>query len=369
MNTLIRSTVALALAACTSFAHAEDSELPDTVYVQMSTNLGDVVFELDNVNAPISTANFLQYTEDGFYDGTIFHRVMPTFMIQGGGFTPDLDKKNTRDGIQNEWKNGLEHTKGSLAMARFGGQPDSGSSQFFINVKNNGFLQNPQPDGAGYAVFGKVVAGIEVVDAIKGMPTGEENRMRDVPTVDIIIEKMSRLDEAETQSAIEAVNASTDSIQSRVDALLAEIHKAQDEARKEQAAASAGALDAGKSFLAESEGVDVEQGQTSANGGWHIDTVVGEGEMVPNKSARIQWHYTLWLTDGTRLQSSHDGGNPATFALNGVIKGWTEGLATMREGGTRYLILPPNLAYGKAGRSGIPPNSTLVFKVELISLP
>ncbi len=363
MNTLIKASVALAIAALTPITQAEDSTLPDTVHVKMSTNLGDVIIALDNAKAPISVENFLRYTNEGHYDGTIFHRVMSDFMIQGGGFTADLMQKSVHDGIKNEWQNGLNNSRGTISMARVGGQPDSGTSQFFINVVDNEYrLDGPQRDGAAYAVFGSVVAGMEVVDAIKVVPVGTKNRMENVPVETILIEKMSVVEESDVPAAIDAVNESAKEVKARMEALLAETRKAQQDARKN-------AIDTGKKFLAENEGLDVETGTTTELGYWYLDSIVGEGGVVPNISARIQWHYTLWHTDGTQIQSSHDSGKPATFALNQVIKGWTEGLKTMREGGTRYLILPPNLAYGAGGRPGIPPNSTLVFKVEMISLP
>ena len=124
--------------------------------------------------------NFLAYAEKGHYNGTIFHRVIANFMIQGGGFTPDMDQKPTDPPIKNEWQNGLSNTRGTLAMARLGRQPDSATAQFFINVANNSFLDEPR-DGAGYAVFAKVIAGMDVVDAIKAVPTATKGPHGDVP--------------------------------------------------------------------------------------------------------------------------------------------------------------------------------------------
>ncbi|MEN0019746.1 MAG: peptidylprolyl isomerase [Planctomycetota bacterium] len=157
--------------------------------VKLATTKGDIVIELDHDEAPISAKNFQTYVEEGFYDGTIFHRVIDGFMIQGGGFTPDMQQKKTRDTIKNEWKNNLKNERGALAMARLGGDPDSASSQFFINVKDNSFLDQPQPDGAAYAVFGKVVEGMDVVDAIKGVSTGHKRGHDDVPNDAIEITK------------------------------------------------------------------------------------------------------------------------------------------------------------------------------------
>lgn len=171
-------------------AATEEKKEPALVYVTMTTSMGDIVIELNNEKAPLSTANFLSYTDKGFYDGTIFHRVIPTFMIQGGGFTPDMKQKPVGPGVKNEWKNGLKNVRGSVAMARTQ-IADSGTSQFFINVTDNAFLDQPR-DGAAYAVFGKVVSGMDVVDKIKVVPTGMKNMMGDVPTETVEIKTVKR---------------------------------------------------------------------------------------------------------------------------------------------------------------------------------
>lgn len=161
------------------------------VYVTLKTNKGDIVLELDSAKAPKSVENFLAYVDSKHYDGTIFHRVISNFMIQGGGFTPDMTQKKTQPGVVNEWKNGLKNVRGSVAMARLGGQPDSGTAQFFINVADNDFLDTPR-DGAGYAVFGKVVQGMDVVDKIRAVPTGTKNGMGDVPKDAVVITEARR---------------------------------------------------------------------------------------------------------------------------------------------------------------------------------
>lgn len=172
-------------------------------YALMKTSLGDIVLELNQEKAPISVENFLRYADGRFYHGTIFHRVISTFMIQGGGFTPDMTKKPTEDPIKNEWQNGLKNVRGSVAMARLGGRPDSATSQFFVNVVDNSRLDRPQPDGAAYAVFGRVIAGMDVVDAIRVIPTGVRARMQDVPqeTVEILEVRQITADQAKTRAA------------------------------------------------------------------------------------------------------------------------------------------------------------------------
>jgi peptidyl-prolyl cis-trans isomerase B (cyclophilin B) len=155
--------------------------------ISLKTNLGEIQLKLDSEKAPISTANFVEYVRAGHYDGTVFHRVISNFMIQGGGYTADLNQKPTRAPIQNEWKNGLKNVRGSVAMARTS-DPDSATSQFFINVVDNGFLDQPR-DGAAYAVFGMVSKGMDVVDLIRQVKTGRRAFMQDVPTKDVVIEK------------------------------------------------------------------------------------------------------------------------------------------------------------------------------------
>ena len=175
--------------------------------------MGDIVLELNNEMAPITVANFVAYTESDFYDGTIFHRVMDGFMIQGGGFEPGLSQKEPADPITNEWQNGLKNKRGTIAMARLPRRPDSATAQFFINVKDNAGLDMPS-DGAGYAVFGRVVAGMDVVDAIRVVPTttkpGPGRRpMENVPVEDVVIKTVDRITADEAKKRIEADKAAT----------------------------------------------------------------------------------------------------------------------------------------------------------------
>ena len=155
--------------------------------VKLATTAGDIVLELDPAKAPKTVANFLQYVKDKHYDGTIFHRVIDGFMIQGGGYTADMKEKATRAPIPLEADNGLKNDAYTIAMARTG-DPNSATSQFFINVKNNDMLNAPKPDGHGYAVFGKVVSGQAVVDKIRAVSTGRKGGMQDVPQQPVVIQ-------------------------------------------------------------------------------------------------------------------------------------------------------------------------------------
>ena len=206
------------------------SPVAEASYATIKTTLGTIVVELDDEKAPISVANFKTYAKEGFYDKTLFHRVIPGFMVQGGGFDhhgaypQTMHKKpGAKAGIKNEWTNGEKNKRATLAMARLGNQPDSATNQFFINLADNDFLDQPR-DGAGYAVFGKVIGGMDVVDKIAGVPTTTftigGRPMGDVPTKPVMIESIAFVTKAEADKAMVA------DAQARVDALQAELDAA-----------------------------------------------------------------------------------------------------------------------------------------------
>lgn len=183
-RTLDRCLAGAALAALVAASPAAWAQK-----VKLATSLGDIVVELDPVKAPKSTANFLQYVKDGHYNGTIFHRVIDNFMVQGGGMLPDMSQKPTRPPIPLESRNGLDNVRGTLAMARTS-VPDSATAQFFINLKDNDFLNAARSgDGNGYAVFGKVVAGMDVVDKIRAVPTTTKGPHQNVPAEPVLIKQ------------------------------------------------------------------------------------------------------------------------------------------------------------------------------------
>ena len=185
-------TACLAVIACKPSQNTDKDMKTKTenAIVKLKTSEGDITIELNADKAPITAENFLKYVEEGFYDDTIFHRVIPNFMIQGGGFTADMGQKQTHPNIKNEADNGLKNERGTIAMARTS-DPDSASSQFFINLKDNDFLnfKDKSTQGWGYCVFGKVISGMEIVDKIATVKTGSSKGHQDVPTRTITIEK------------------------------------------------------------------------------------------------------------------------------------------------------------------------------------
>lgn len=341
------------LLASLSVVQAQDGQAAadpgDAVHprLKMKTTKGDIVLELDAEKAPWSANNFVQYASNGFYNGTIFHRVMSTFMIQGGGFTPEMDKKeDVLPAIPNEWHNGLKNDRGTIAMARRGGRPHSATSQFFINVVGNDALDQPQSDGAAYAVFGKVVEGLEIVDAIRDVEVGphpgyDGGRSPVVPTEPVVIEEITVASpEISLSELASKLQTNLDAVkQRRIDLVIAEAEKA------------------GGNKL-----------QKSASGLMWVVNKEGSGEASPSPTDQVQVNYTGWLLDGSKFDSSFDRGQPATFSLNEVMKGWTEGVGMMKVGEKRMLIIPPDLAYGPQGRRSIPPGATLYFEVELLAI-
>jgi peptidyl-prolyl cis-trans isomerase B (cyclophilin B) len=188
MRTFIFSMMLL---LTTTLSFATENKMSDTPSkVKLTTSLGEIIIQLNPEKAPVSSANFLTYVNEGFYSNTIFHRIIPGFMAQGGGFDTDFNQKPVHDPIKNEADNGLPNKRGSIAMARTN-VPDSATAQFFINYKDNSFLNHtsPTPSGWGYAVFGEVIEGMDIVDEMAKQPTGNRGGHQDVPKTDIIVEK------------------------------------------------------------------------------------------------------------------------------------------------------------------------------------
>ncbi|MCZ6681996.1 MAG: peptidylprolyl isomerase [Planctomycetota bacterium] len=309
-------------------------------YVRMSTTQGEIILRLFNVRAPASVRNFLGYVDSKFYEGTVFHRVIEGYMIQAGGLDQDMTIKPTGEAIRNEWTNGLKNKRGRVAMARLDGQPNSATSQFFINVVDNRSLDERQSDGAAYAVFGEVILGMSVVDAIKSVRTAPRNDAagnvhENFPVEPIIINSVRRMSGEEGDAQLLAVRRKT--------------------------------LDAAASVL-KSEGVDIETAVVTDSGLWYIDITAGTGES-PSRGTRIEVQYNAWLTDGTRFDSSGLRRSPTRFRLTSpTIEGWIEGSIGMRVGGKRWLIISPELGYGGVIAGPVPANSILIFEVELVEI-
>lgn len=196
MRTFVIVCLALALTVLVPGRGSRAQAAGGHPVIKLQTTMGDIVLELDAEKAPVTVENFVQYVKDGHYDGTIFHRVIPNFMIQGGGFDADMNQKETRESIKNEADNGLKNDKYTIAMARTP-DPHSASAQFFINVKDNDFLNfsAPTASGWGYAVFGKVTDGFDVVDAIAKVKTGNRGPHGDVPVEPIVVTKAEVVEE------------------------------------------------------------------------------------------------------------------------------------------------------------------------------
>lgn len=368
MRTTIAVFAVLVLAPLT-WAQTESASEPEAAKMEsenamlhpqvvMKTTLGDITLELDAEKAPITVQNFLRYGREGYYTGTIFHRVISTFMIQGGGFTADVEKKTEglHDPIVSEWPNKLRNKRGTIAMARTN-DPDSATSQFFINVVDNHKLDQANPRGGnkGYCVFGQVVDGMETVDKIRDTPVAKHPNypMGEVTPVEpVVIEGFE-------------VKGDADAIVAAVDEAVAQAKAAKAREAAERAAQQQEKVEA---LIAAHEQETGKKYTKTDSGMYMMMLEEGEGDS-PKATDKVAVHYTGTLLNGKKFDSSADRGQPAKFRVDGVIKGWTEALLTMRPGGKAKLIIPPDLAYGEQGRPPrIPSNSWLAFDVELIKI-
>ena len=396
---LTRLAAGAVLLGTAALAGAEDAveAKEGMVYIDMHTSMGNIVLELDPEKAPVSVENFLGYVEDEFYDGTVFHRIIPSFMIQGGGFSPEMEKKPTRDAIINEWENGLKNVRGSIAMARVGNRPNpkftpggsepqflitpTTTSQFFINVVDNPFLDTPR-DGEAYAVFGSVIAGMEAVDMIKAVPTTRTAQgMQNVPETPVMIKQVRQIEADQLDAAVKGVEASL--VDARAAAAKAEEERAAKRGddfknwRDNLASQMAAEIDGMKTKLdgeatdiqklLDDYGVKYEDAKVSSTGLRYFDITEGEGA-TPGLDQGFVAHYTGWTIDGKKFDSSRDRGSPLRYGTTQVIKGWTEALCSMQIGGKRLVVIPYQLGYGERGNGPIPAEATLIFEMELLGV-
>lgn len=283
--------------------------------VRLKTTEGDIVLDLLE-SAPITTQNFLQYVQDGFYNGTIFHRVISGFVVQGGGLLPNLAAQTgLRSEIQNEFDASRSNLRGTLAMAKRDGQPNSATSQFFFNLDDeNAFLDT---QNGGFTVFARVIEGMNIVNDIAAVETSTQKDPDNLSYDDVPVDPI-------------------------------EIESADLEA-----------------------GTVPQSFTTTPSGLQYKDLAVGTGDLVtPSSTIRVLYTGRLTNESGDVFDSSTDPEDPEEFALSGLIEGWKEGLGEVpiRVGGRRILIIPPELGYGDEDKEGIPPNSTLWFDIEVLGL-
>jgi peptidyl-prolyl cis-trans isomerase A (cyclophilin A) len=341
-------------------------------YVLVDTSEGQIYLELDSVSAPVSVKNFLQYVDDGHYDDTIFHRVMSNFVVQGGGFTADMTEKPTRPPIVCEWENGLKNKRGTLAMARTS-MPDSATCQFYINVVDNSALDRPRGNPpAAYAVFGRVAEGMDVVDKIRNVAVTNEGAFQNVPVDTVTIFSATRVEDSARLAELRESGYDA----RRTSGWAAALERAGKRAEAEALARRVNMseeeqFDEAMAYIRkEFEGddsVDLTASKKTDSGVWYLELIEGEGD-PPSAEDVAMIHYKGFLTDGTKFDDSRKDGNaaPRVFPIKNFIPGFRDALMTMRKGGKSVFVIPGRLAYGPAGRTNIPPNSTLVFQVDLV---
>lgn len=366
----------LAALLCATAGLAQSEEKPATpevpaekavksAYFLMKTTEGPILLELNVEKAPLTVDNFLRYAQDGFYQGTIFHRVISNFMIQGGGMTVEGQQKPTRPPIRNESGNSLKNVRGAIAMARTQ-LADSATAQFFINVKDNAMLDQMRrtPDGkmAAYAVFGKVIAGMDTVDKIRDTETKMDDMGREkaVPVTPIVIEDVQLLTEAEAKQMKAAIDehkelpALAADREAEIKQLTAAIHAAEEHVAMVEL----------QDTIAAAEKDSGQKIQKTASGLMYVMMKEGEGDS-PTVQNTVRVAYKGWLLNGT-VFDQNDG---VSFPLSRLIRAWQEAIPMLKVGGKMRIIVPPAIGYGPAGSPPvIPPNATLVFDIELLGI-
>jgi len=321
------------------------SSIPPSMHpvVEIDTTLGSFRVTLDASATPVTVMNFIDYADAGFYDGTVFHRVINTMMIQGGAMTPSMEPKTLglRDPIINEWESGLKNKQWTIGMVRRPGVFESAQSEFYINLADHAALDMPT-DGSGYCAFGIVTSGFDTIERIREVPVGTHpkyagGRSAVVPQTPVVIQSVRVIEPLDREAAIEQ---SRELENLRTDGIARTIEKYE-------------SLSAGKAVRSET-------------GLIYIDLVVGQGG-VPAETSNVELYYRGYLINGQEFESKME--TPAMLEVSSLNLGLKEGILTMAEGGRRAMIIPPELAYGSGGIPGkIPPNATLVFEVELLEV-
>lgn len=357
MNRSLKLFVALALAMSLPASASSAPPAPagadaPTLHprIRLETSLGAITLELDAEKAPVTVLNFIAYAKSGFYDGLIFHRVIPGFMIQGGGMKADM--KNNREGMKepilNEWRNGLFNKRGTIAMARLPQKPDSATCEFFINLRDNDMLDQPN-DGAGYAVFGKVIEGMETVDKIKDVATRGYKGYEDVPIEPVVIQTVQVLDGFAEAAAQKAADEEIKAF------------------RDYSALKDSGNQDAIVPSVVRLYETQTHQKITKTPSGlMYIVMREGNGP-IPGPDDTIQAHFVGRMLNGFGILGSY-GVPPAEFQYKTEIPAWREALGAMKVGEKRALIVPPHLGYGNKEYMNIPPNSWLIYEIELMGI-
>lgn len=346
--------VSLAVSGCNGRKSTESTESTEThaggpaslrPTVKIKTTLGDIVVALDAEKAPGTVVNFLDYVTDGYYDGTVFHRVVPNSVVQGGGYTPDMTEKKTglRPPIADESYSGLKNERWTVAMFRVPGDLKSARTQFFINVVDHPSLDKLR-DGAGYTVFGRVVEGIDTVERIRDTRVGTHpnyaaGKNPVVPVAPVTVQSIRLLTAFDRAAAVALTESAKQLWSDRVNRVVRRLEN-----------------ESGTKAVKTDTGL------------WYVDFRVGKGTF-PLVQEAVEVNYRGTLVDGWEFDSSaKQADGPLTINMDSAIKGLREGLQSMREGGKRTLIVPPELAYGDSGIPGkVPPKATLIYEIELLS--
>jgi len=324
--------------------------------VKIETSLGNITLELNAEKAPLSVTNFTDYARKGFYNGTIFDRVVANALIQGGAYTPDMSEKTEglQEGIKDESGNGLTNIRGTIAMVRELALPNSTKAQFFINVFTNDSFDAATTAGTtAYTVFGKVVEGMNTVDRISRTPVGPHPKyaaglLAVVPVEPVVIRDVRLLtpfDPKDAQAVVKAAEAEAE-----------RVAKETKEAKE-------------RAFRERIEGIENAYGKltTTESGLRYVDIRVGTGPM-PTLEDSVVIHCLATLEDETEVENTLEG-EPMTPDVKRMVKGFQEGLISMHEGGKRLMIVPANLAYGNRGIPGrIPENSIVFYEVDLLEV-